>query len=328
MVVKVTGPIFEKGEKLSNVIHDIQLLNSNGIRMVITHSEQRYRETWSIWEGIGEVALLDSSELTDVARIVVSGSIPAVFLSETDSMVNEGAIIDLAREVGAVKVIHVTKQGGLFRPKEGLISELDVSEAQDVLSDPDNFVTCRMRERVDVSIKACKARIVPRIHIIGSEEGALLKEVLTSEGSGTMIYNHKYKETRRARPEDIVFIFELIRESIKKTRTSLSLKFIAQNVADLWVFTVDNQIHGCVMVKSDHVGRASEISCLGVSSAYENSVMIQHLLKFSLEIISKETVRIFLDMDKNADWLGLYPWFSQLGFVRTSRRGKIWMKEV
>jgi len=161
----------------------------------------------------------------------------------------------------------------------------------------------------------------------------LLKEILTCDGSGTMIYESMYQEIRKAKKSDIAEISEIIKTSVKGM--AITLDFIEKNIINFRVFAVDHQIHGCVMVKSGAGGSADEIAYLGILGAYEDPLIFERLIRDALSVLSAEAKCIFMDPKKNTNLLGIYPWFKKLGFSMTSMRcgsgsgtNKVWVKAL
>lgn len=312
IVVKVSKHVLAKDKKLGNVIRDIGLLKNAGIEVVVTHSDTHFRK--DPWFTLEPVVFLDISTISDIAGHVAMGMTPVVFFGETSFLSSEKAIASLALKLGAIKIVYVTNQDGVFQSGKLLIHEMDVQQVREMIAMP-GVITQDMLKRVEVALMACEQGI-PRIHIIGSREGSLLKEILTCDGSGTMIYDSIYHGIRKAKKTDVSEIFEIIKESIKKTSAPLDL--IERNIGDFMIFAVDHQVHGCIMIKNDD--KATEISYLGVSSAYEKPVIFQRLIEHALVDVENKEGCIFLDPDKNTNLLGMYPWFKKLGFAKCSLR--------
>ncbi|MFA6973819.1 MAG: hypothetical protein WC238_03740 [Parcubacteria group bacterium] len=312
IVVKVSKDVLVSKKKLSNVIRDMILLKSVGIEIVVTHSDTQFvRDPWF---SLDPVVFLDISTISGITGQMDMGITPVVFFGETSSLSSEKAIASLAIKLGAVKIVYVTNYDGIFQAGKFLIHEIDVEQAGKMLNTP-GAITQETRSRVEVALMACMQGI-PRIHVIGSREGSLLRELLTCDGSGTMIYESMYQEIRKAKKSDVVEIFEIIGESIR--RTSVTLELIEKKVGNFWVFAVDRQVHGCIVIEEDDVTQVVEIAYLGVSAAYEDPVIFERLIRHALEVISPEIKCIFLDPEKNTNLLGMYPWFKKIGFSKHS----------
>jgi acetylglutamate kinase len=84
------------------------------------------------------------------------------------------------------KLVYMNDVPGLIGPHGDLLSELGVSEALDLLAHPD-AVEGGMIPQLESAVRALKAR-VPRVHFLdGRVEHALVLELFTPKGIGTMI---------------------------------------------------------------------------------------------------------------------------------------------
>ena len=314
IVIKVSKIVLANSKKLANVIRDIILLKSAGIEIVVTHSDTQFVS--DPWRSLEPVVFLDTSMISGITDQIALGISPVVFFGETPSLSSEKAIASLAIKLGAVKLIYVTNYDGVFQAGKFLIHEMDMEQTRERLDAP-GAITKEMRKRVEVALIAC-AQGIPRVHIIGSREGSLLKEILTCHGSGTMIYENLYQEIREGRKTDVAEIFEVIKESIKTT--SVSFEFIEKNLSNFWVFAIDQQIYGCMLIRKDARDSVGEIAYLGMLPAQENPLIFERLIKYALKIITPEVKCTFLDPEKNTNLLGMYPWFKRLGFAKCSLR--------
>ncbi|MFH1736568.1 MAG: acetylglutamate kinase, partial [Actinomycetota bacterium] len=89
---------------------------------------------------------------------------------------------------GADKIIFLTDVAGLYRDyddKDSLISKLSVAECRKIVAE--KAVSSGMLPKLEGCLKALEGGIA-RAHILdGTIEHALLLEVFTKEGVGTMI---------------------------------------------------------------------------------------------------------------------------------------------
>ncbi|HCP09051.1 MAG TPA: hypothetical protein DIT25_04630 [Candidatus Moranbacteria bacterium] len=327
IVVKVSKHVLAKDKKLGNVIRDIGLLKNAGIEVVVTHSDTHFRK--DPWFTLEPVVFLDISTISDIAGHVAMGMTPVVFFGETSFLSSEKAIASLALKLGAIKIVYITNQDGVFQSGKLLVHEMNVRQVREMIA-MSGVITHDMLKRVEVALMACEQGI-PRIHIIGSREGSLFREILTCEGSGTMIYDRIYHGIRNAKKTDVSEIFEIIKESVK---TSVPLDLIERSINDFVIFSVDHQVHGCMMIKDD--GKAMEVSYLGASPAYQKPIIFQRLIEHALADVEKNERWIFLDPEKNTNLLGMYPWFKKLGFAKCSLRecgiangngNKVWVRK-
>jgi acetylglutamate kinase len=140
---------------------------------------------------VGNVAAVDATLLTDLIAgdyipLIASVAVGADGLSyniNADVMAGE-----IAEAIGAHKVIFLTDVDGLYRDfadKDTLISRLNLTEAQSLLDEGN--LTQGMLPKVRSCVKAVSSGVF-RAHILnGTIPHALLLEIFTDEGVGTMI---------------------------------------------------------------------------------------------------------------------------------------------
>ncbi len=93
---------------------------------------------------------------------------------------------ELAVGLSAEKLVYMNDVPGLIGPDGDLLSELGVQDVLDLLAHPD-AVEGGMIPKLESAVRALKAG-VPRVHLLdGRVEHALVLELFTPEGIGTMI---------------------------------------------------------------------------------------------------------------------------------------------
>lgn len=140
---------------------------------------------------VGEVSAIDT---TVVSKLIEDGFIPviaSVAAGDDGGSFNINADLvagEIASALGAEKVIFLTDVDGLyadFADKGSLISALDFAEAESMLTG--GTLASGMIPKVGACVHALR-RGVERAHILnGTIPHALLLEVYTNEGVGTMI---------------------------------------------------------------------------------------------------------------------------------------------
>jgi acetylglutamate kinase len=138
---------------------------------------------------VGEVVRTDASilrALLDRGFVPVVASIAA---GEDGGRLNVNADVaaaDLAVGLGASKLVYVADVPGVLGGDGELLSELSVEDALDVLARPD-VVGGGMIPKLESAVRAAKGG-VRRIHLLdGRVEHALVLELFTPEGIGTLI---------------------------------------------------------------------------------------------------------------------------------------------
>jgi acetylglutamate kinase len=143
---------------------------------------------------LGRVGEVESIDTTVVTNLIDDGFIPVIATvgyGEDGGSYNINADLvagDLAAALGAAKVIFLTDVDGLyadFEDKASLISALSLQEAEELIAADALF--SGMIPKVGASARALRGGVL-RAHILnGTVPHALLLEVYTDEGVGTMI---------------------------------------------------------------------------------------------------------------------------------------------
>jgi acetylglutamate kinase len=137
---------------------------------------------------VGEIVQLRP----DVVRtLLASGFVPVVASIAADAQghpfnVNADAMAsELAIGLGAHKLVYVSDVPGVIGPGGDLLSELGEQETLDLLAG--GAVDGGMIPKLESAVRALKAG-VSRVHLLdGREEHALVLELFTPEGIGTML---------------------------------------------------------------------------------------------------------------------------------------------
>jgi acetylglutamate kinase len=139
---------------------------------------------------LGFVGEIDAVDPTPVQVLIEQGYIPVIApLGEgsNGSCLNINADLVAAHLAGALnaeKLIFLSNVVGICRSDGSLISELSEPEARRLIAD--GVINGGMIPKVSACLDALAA--VPRVHIVdGREPHALLRELFTDQGAGTMI---------------------------------------------------------------------------------------------------------------------------------------------
>ncbi len=195
--------------------------------------------------------------------------------------VNSDAVaVEVALALKAVKVIFLCESGSL-EDQGQLVRQLSIAEAEEQLKKSGGALPRNLELKLDWAARACRGG-VPRVHLLdGHQNEALLAEVFSSEGVGTMIYSNDYQEIRRAQKKDVRRILTLIRESVedeqlvRRTRTE-----ILSQLDDYYVLEVDRNIVGCIALHPFPEEGMAELACMYVNKTNENAGYGRRLMTF------------------------------------------------
>jgi amino-acid N-acetyltransferase len=198
---------------------------------------------------------------------------------------------------------------GLVKNSDGRVARLSLEEAQEVLTlndgndDPD-------LKYLALALKACRQG-TERAHVVdGRMEGAILREIFSNLGVGTMVYGNDYESIRPMRAEDIGDVLRLMRplmeEGVLVRRTENDL---LSKITDYAVYEIDGVVHACGALH-DWGENQAEIAAIATNPVYQHLSMGRKILSFLVEKAAKLGLkRVFVLTTRTLDW------FEQLGFV-------------
>jgi len=208
---------------------------------------------------------------------------------------SDGVAMEVAEALRASKLIYITNRNG-FTKNGKVTAQISVSEAEEYFKKHKSDIPENMVSKFEHCIRACQHG-VNRVHVIdGRIDEALLAELFSNEGIGTMIYANEYQAVRRAMKKDVRAIRNLIRESVEQEEiVKRSRADILSQLHDYYVFQIDGNIVGCVALHIQPGGETAELACLSVSGAHENMGIGQKLMTFADEAAKAKGVKtIFL----------------------------------
>ena len=207
---------------------------------------------------------------------------PIGFTSEGRSLrVNSDSVATfLATQLGAAKILFVTSSEGLEIDGQ-LIRQISALDLDDILKTSPHRIPSSMLSKTRHATQACQGN-VPRVHLInGNTDEALLAEVFSNEGVGSLIYANDYRQIRKALKKDIRGIQSLIQKSVqaeelvRRTRVS-----IERSLEDYYVYAIDNNLVGCVALHVYPESNQGELACLCVKTSHENQGLGGRLIQF------------------------------------------------
>ena len=168
-------------------------------------------------------------------------------------------------------------------------------------------------EELALALKASTAG-VERVHIInGAEEGAILKELFSNLGAGTMVYADEYESIRALHTKDIPDILRIMEPLMQEGYLiRRSLEDIQSKKDDYAVLEIDSQIHACGALH-DWGECQGEIAALATDPRYADLGLGRRLVRYFLEKAKKTGLkRVFVLTTRTHDW------FESLGFRESS----------
>ena len=274
-----------------------------------------------------------------IAKILDSGMVailPSIAWSSSGKPYNvqsDEIALSAAGALGAVKLFIVTAGKNLsslafpeksetakqssrsirLTPKEAqAILELNKDEAESSVGTAELSPAAKAVSELKLALAALKAG-VERIHIINSrEEGAVLLELFSNLGAGTMIHADEYEAIRPLETNDIPdvlrFMEPLIQQGILIRRTT---EAIQEKKDDYWVFGIDGQAHASGALH--RWGGQGEIAAVAADPLYAGMNLGRRVVGYLAEKARKSSLnRVFVLTTQTQDW------FETLGFREAS----------
>jgi amino-acid N-acetyltransferase len=253
--------------------------------------------------------LLDKGVIPVIAPLGFDGD------GRTFRVNSDGVALEVAEALKAAKLIFLTDHAAFMKPEKE-VSQISVSEAEDFYKKHKSEIPEHSLSKFEHSIRACRNG-VSRVHIIdGRIDEALLTEIFSNEGIGTMIYANEYQAVRRAMKKDVRAIRNLIRESVEQEElVRRTRQDIVSHIGDYYVFQIDANIVGCVALHVQPGGEMAELACLSVSSANENMGIGQKLMLFAENAAREKGVKTIFLLSTRA-----FNYFQQKGGYKEGSR--------
>lgn len=233
--------------------------------------------------------------------------LPPLGYSPTGELFNLKALdlaAAVASELGAAKLILMSELDGLTDADGRLCRQLTVREARELR---DGLAEDHpAHELVEAGVRACQLG-VERAHIVSRlTDGALLRELFTRDGVGTLISSAPFDHLRAAKAEDVGGILELVQPLeeegllVRRSREKLEAE-----IDEFVVMIRENTVVACGALHAFAAQRAGEIACIAVHPDYRGGqfgdVLLETLERRALDA-GLDTV--FVLTTQAAQWFG------------------------
>lgn len=191
------------------------------------------------------------------------------FILDGNALAQQAAIA-----IGASKLIYYVDAPGVLDGAGSLVSELQANQVDD-RDGP--FTASPFSHLLAFTAEACR-RGVSRCHLISeSEDGALLVELFTRDGTGTQVVLQSYESLRDATVDDVAAILALIEPlQLEGVLVARSRELIESEIDRFIVIERDGLIIGCAALYP--FAGAGELACLAIHPDYRNGDRGERLL--------------------------------------------------
>jgi amino-acid N-acetyltransferase len=195
--------------------------------------------------------------------------------------------LEVAEALHATKLVYLSAFDGLVLDGQR-IGHLVAPELEDVLKKQKETLPKGLLSKLEHAAQACRYG-VPRVHLLnGNVNEALLAEIFSNGGVGTMVYSNEYEQIRHLYKKDIREVMALIQQSIRSEELVRRTRAeILAGIADYWVLEIDRHIVGCVAMYPYPDHKMAELACLYVNRSNENQGLGRKLISF-VETLARE----------------------------------------
>ncbi len=248
----------------------------------------------------------------DDGEIVMLSPIGYSPTGEIFNLTLEDVALHAAAALSADKLVFLMDADGVTGAKGKLIPTLTVEEAQK-LADKKRKAQDDQAYYLPAAVQACKLG-VKRAHLISRHrDGALLAELFTRDGVGTLITPTPLETIRSATIDDVGGILNLIepleREGVLVRR---SRELLEMEVDRFLVLESDGMVLGCVALYPFPEEKAAEMACLAVQPEFRRRGLGDRLLEAAQALARKKRMKELFVLTTRAEH-----WFEERGFVET-----------
>jgi amino-acid N-acetyltransferase len=252
----------------------------------------------------GLKTLLDNGAVALLTTLGYSPSGEVFNLSRND------IAIAVSEALGADKLILLSASEGVHGADGSLVRQCVAGELS-----LDSVASPGERAAMDAAFKACAAG-VPRCHIVSYRDpDALLSELFTTDGSGTLVARRPFEQSRWARVDDVGGVIELI-APLEESGVLLkrSRELLEAEIGRFRVLERDGRIIACAALYPFPEECSAELACIVSHPDYRGAQRAQRLLQeLEEEALSRGLTEVFVLTTQTAHW------FIEQGFVECDR---------
>lgn len=221
----------------------------------------------------------------------------------------EDVATSVAVALKAEKLIFLTETMGATDAKSKLIGEITALQAQELLGGSQQAED--IRYYLPAAIRAVREG-VKRAHLISRHvDGALLIELFTHHGIGTMVVLEAPDKLRDATPADVDGILALIDPLAERgVLVARSRESIEQEIDRFIVLAHDDEVIGCAAM-NPYVGeKLAELACLAVNPFYRDGGRGERILSHVEKRAKERNIKTLFVLSTQTT-----QWFVERGFV-------------
>ena len=263
----------------------------------------------------GRVRRVDSAGIAhnlNAGSIVILSPLGFSPTGEIFNLALEDIAVHTATAMTADKLILFGPGPGILDGRGKLVQQCDLEQTLALLK---NTADSEQQRLLTTARRACHAGISRCLIISHEQDCALLQELFTHDGCGTLVANDDYEQARPASIEDVGGILELIepleREGVLVKR---SRELLETEIGHFRVLERDKRIIACAALYPFPDSASGEIACIVTHPDYRGSARGERLLReLEQDALGLGLDEVFVLTTQTAHW------FLEQGFREVDR---------
>jgi amino-acid N-acetyltransferase len=264
-------------------------------------------------DAVGIQKRLDDSSLVLLSPLGYSPTGEAFNLSLEDVAVSAAIALD------ADKLIFLMDSEGVHNLRGELLREMTAEKAKNLLRNvKDNEQAINISEDINyylpAAVRACEQGVA-RTHLISRHiDGAIIQELFTLDGIGTMVTELSLESMRQANIDDVGGILKLIQPlEAEGFLVRRGREHIEMEIDHFYVMEHDNRIIGCAALYPFKAERTAEFACLAIDPAYRGGGRGDKLFYFCANQAKELGLKSLFCLTTRTEH-----WFLERGFTEQS----------
>ncbi|MEX2469625.1 MAG: amino-acid N-acetyltransferase [Pseudohongiellaceae bacterium] len=252
----------------------------------------------------------------DMGNLVLLSNLGYSLTGEVYNLSAEEVATETAIALRADKLILMLPTEGVHNAEGELLAALNERDAEDnrkrLARNSDDESVC-IAHALQAALQAYRGG-VHRIHLISfRDNGALLQELFTREGNGSLLASDSYDQLRPATAADVAGILALIRPLEENgALVQRSRERLENEIDNFKLIELEGSIVACAALYpiSDE---AAELACIAIHPSYQKMQMGSRLLRSLETEATRRGIRTLFVLTTVTDH-----WFLEHGFVASN----------
>lgn len=257
-----------------------------------------FARPWGVRGGVdyqltGSVRRIDVEAIKarlDAADIVLLSPLGYSPTGEVFNLSSHEVAAAAAAALQADKLIALVEGKGAVDRRGRLVPQLTPADAVELAREGKNLHQDTVKH-LEAAARACREG-VRRVHLVERrQDGAILQELFTREGRGTLVTSEQYEGLRSAKLDDIPALLELLGPLeeqgflVRRTRETLE-----HEIDRFYVIERDKMVIGCAAIEPFEPEKMAELYCLAVHPSYREAGRGEQLVELLADVAHRRGI--------------------------------------